>query len=218
MVFAVVYFEDRVPTVEMVARYQARGFELCQYPVHRRERDFFARIQQHLIYIFRFEMPVRGAFQQLEDFHTGQGNLETRVLDVSCFHMMLSHYLQQAGGDSIIALSLAIVANMNLRSLQTGLLVGLAIITFSGCVYRMDVPQGNRIDPTLVKQLRIGMSRNQVEFLLGTSALVDLYHPDRWHYIYFLKTGDDGSIEKRVMTLTFSGDLLTNIDGTLSPG
>ncbi|MDH3388504.1 MAG: outer membrane protein assembly factor BamE [Gammaproteobacteria bacterium] len=82
----------------------------------------------------------------------------------------------------------------------------------------MDVPQGNRIDPALVEQLRIGMSRNQVQFLLGTPALVDLYHPDRWHYIFYLKTGGDGRIEKRVMTLTFSGDLLTNIDGTLSPG
>ncbi|MFZ9038036.1 MAG: outer membrane protein assembly factor BamE [Gammaproteobacteria bacterium] len=44
----------------------------------------------------------------------------------------------------------------------------------------MDIPQGNRIDPALAEQLEIGMSRSQVEFLLGTPAIVDAYHPDQW--------------------------------------
>ena len=52
------------------------------------------------------------------------------------------------------------------------------------------------------------MSRNQVRFLLGTPAIADLYHPDQWHYVFYLKTGDDGKIEKRIMTLNFQGDLL----------
>ncbi len=81
----------------------------------------------------------------------------------------------------------------------------------------MDIPQGNRIDPALVEQLEIGMSRNQVRFLLGTPAIVDLYHPDQWYYVYYLKKGDGSEIEKRVMKLTFSGDLLSSIDGTVNP-
>ena len=82
----------------------------------------------------------------------------------------------------------------------------------------MDIPQGNRVDPELVAQLEIGMSRDQVTFLLGTPAVVDLYRPDQWHYIYYLKRGGDGSIEKRRMTLTFSDDLLAEIEGGLNPG
>ena len=82
----------------------------------------------------------------------------------------------------------------------------------------MDIPQGNRIDAGLVEQLEIGMSRKQVKFLLGTPAIVDLYRPDQWHYIYFLKTGDDGEIEKKRMTLTFSDDLLSKIEGNPNPG
>ena len=82
----------------------------------------------------------------------------------------------------------------------------------------MDIPQGNRIDSAIVQQLEIGMSRNQVEFLLGTPAVVDLYRPDQWHYVYYLKTGDDGEIEKRHMSLTFTSDLLSEIDGSLNPG
>jgi len=107
---------------------------------------------------------------------------------------------------------------MILRLLQTALITGLAIVTLSGCVYRMDIPQGNRIDPALVEQLEIGMSRNQVEFLLGTPSIVDLQHPDQWYYVFYLKTGDDGNIQKSVMTLTFTDDLLSVIDGNLNPG
>ena len=82
----------------------------------------------------------------------------------------------------------------------------------------MDVPQGNRIDAALLQQLEIGMSRSQVEFLLGSPAIVDLYQPDQWHYVYYLKTGDDGEIEIKRMTLTFTNDLLSKIYGTLNPG
>jgi len=107
---------------------------------------------------------------------------------------------------------------MILRLLQTILIFGLAIVTLSGCVYRMDIPQGNRIDPALVEQLEIGMSRNQVEFLLGTPSIIDLHHPDQWYYVFYLKTGDNGEISKSVMTLTFSADLLSMIEGDLNPG
>ncbi len=82
----------------------------------------------------------------------------------------------------------------------------------------MDIAQGNRIDPALVEQLEIGMSRNQVEFLLGSPAVVDLYHPDRWHYVFFYKTGEDGNIVQSRMTLTFTNDLLSSIEGNLTPG
>jgi outer membrane protein assembly factor BamE len=126
--------------------------------------------------------------------------------------------LQQCDPVSIIAPSSVFVGIMILRLLQATLIVGLAIVTLSGCVYRMDIPQGNRIDPELVEQLEIGMSRNQVEFLLGTPAIVDLHHPDKWHYVFYLKTGNDSEISKSVMTLTFSGDLLASIEGDLSPG
>ena len=107
---------------------------------------------------------------------------------------------------------------MILRLFQKILIAGCVIVAFSGCVYRMDIPQGNRIDPALLQQLEIGMSRSQVEFLLGTPAVVDLYQPDLWNYVYYLKSGDDGEIEKRRMTLTFTNDLLSKIDGALNPG
>ncbi len=114
--------------------------------------------------------------------------------------------------DSIIAPCIQGVAGMIFRSFIVFILIS-GIVTLSGCVYRMDIPQGNRIEPEVIEQLSIGMSRSQVEFLMGTPAVVDLYHPDQWHYIYFLKTGDDGKIDQRRLTLTFSNDLLAEIEG-----
>jgi outer membrane protein assembly factor BamE len=90
------------------------------------------------------------------------------------------------------------------------------IVTLSACVYRQDIPQGNRINDNKLAQLAVGMTKIQVEFLLGSPALIDMYHPDDWHYIHFIKAGDSGEIVKRVMTLRFDQSLLASIEGSLS--
>ena len=132
--------------------------------------------------------------------------------------MQVSQNLQQAGANSIIAPSNQRGALMNSRLLRSVLFACSVIVTFPGCVYRMDIPQGNRIDAELIEKLEIGMTRNQVKFLLGTPAVQDPYRPNEWHYVYFLKTGEDGKIESRRMTLVFTDDLLSSIEGSLNPG
>ena len=106
---------------------------------------------------------------------------------------------------------------MNYRFLRSVLVAGCIIVAFSGCVYRMDIPQGNRIDPALIERLEIGMTRNQVMFLLGSPAVLDPHRPDQWHYVYYLKKGTDQKYESRRMTLHFTDDLLFGIEGTLNP-
>ncbi len=99
------------------------------------------------------------------------------------------------------------------------LLILLAtIVTSSACIYRLDIPQGNRIDDEVIAQLKTGMTTRQVEFLLGEPAITDPYYPGVWHYVYYFKSGDDGSIEKRVMTLRFTDDRLSSIEGSLQEG
>ncbi len=88
-----------------------------------------------------------------------------------------------------------------------------AIVTSSGCLYRMDILQGNRINAEAIDQLELGMSRRQVEFLLGEPAIVDIYHPDTWHYVYYLRTGEDLSEQKHLMSLKFENNLLAEIKG-----
>jgi outer membrane protein assembly factor BamE len=88
-----------------------------------------------------------------------------------------------------------------------------SIVSLSACVYRQDISQGNRINDEKLVQLEEGMTKSQVEFLLGTPALIDVHHPDEWYYIHYLKVGNSGDINKRVMTLRFSEDLLMTIKG-----
>ena len=87
----------------------------------------------------------------------------------------------------------------------------------SGCVYKLDISQGNEIDPETVEQLEIGMSRSQVEFLMGTPALIDSLQPNQWHYISYFKNGEDGSVQSSTLTLVFEGDILSRIEGELIP-
>src|ERR1700688_5308179 len=58
--------------------------------------------------------------------------------------------------------------------------------------YRPDVQQGNIITKDMVDQLRTGMTRDQVRFLLGTPMLTDMFHQNRWDYPYYLnrRTGE----------------------------
>ena len=104
---------------------------------------------------------------------------------------------------------------MNFR-LSVIVILLASIVTLPACVYRLDIPQGNRIDAEVIAQLETGMTTRQVEFLLGKPALTDPYRSDVWHYVYYLKFGNDGAIESRVMTLRFTNDQLTSIEGTLN--
>ena len=105
---------------------------------------------------------------------------------------------------------------MNLRQFLI-LCFASIIVTLSACVYRLDISQGNRISDSALSQLQVGMTKKQVEFLLGRPAIIDTFRPDDWHYINYLKQGSDGSVEKNVMTLHFDEDLLADIEGSLNP-
>lgn len=72
--------------------------------------------------------------------------------------------------------------------------------------YRIDVQQGNVLTQEMVSQLRPGLTRDQVRFVLGTPLLVDMFHADRWDYVYRLQKGRTGEVELRRFTVFFDGD------------
>lgn len=91
------------------------------------------------------------------------------------------------------------------------LLSGLGVLTSACQPHRIDVQQGNRIKPEVLQQLKLGMNRNQVIYLLGTPLLQDAFHQNRWDYLYYLKPGNDKARQSAV-TLYFEGDQLVKID------
>lgn len=74
--------------------------------------------------------------------------------------------------------------------------------------YRPDVPQGNIVTREMVDQLRTGMTREQVRFLLGTPLVISVFHQDRWDYVYHLKRGKGVEVQTRKMTVFFKDNRL----------
>lgn len=72
--------------------------------------------------------------------------------------------------------------------------------------YRIDVQQGNVLTQDMVSQLRPGLTRDQVRFVLGTPLLVDMFHANRWDYLYRLQSGRTGEVELRRFTVLFDGE------------
>jgi outer membrane protein assembly factor BamE len=77
----------------------------------------------------------------------------------------------------------------------------------TACVHKIDVQQGNYLDPKTVSKLKLDMTRSQVRFILGSPLLTDPFHPERWDYVYIDYKGGKLKQEKR-LTLMFDGDKL----------
>ncbi len=81
-----------------------------------------------------------------------------------------------------------------------------------GCVYRMDIQQGNLLDAEQIEQVEVGMTRSQVRFLLGTPMVIDSFNPDRWDYVYRLQRGHSRKVGKHHLVVWFESDKVTRIE------
>jgi len=82
--------------------------------------------------------------------------------------------------------------------------------------YRMDIQQGNVVTSKMMLQLRPGMTKSQVRFIMGTPLLVDSFHADRWDYFYQMRK-DGKIIEQRRVILEFDGEALAHVRGDVIP-
>lgn len=83
-------------------------------------------------------------------------------------------------------------------------------------VYRLDIAQGNIVNQEMIDQLKPGMTRRQVRYVMGTPLVVDTFESDRWDYVYSIEKRKERRTQQRV-TLYFDGDILTRIEGDLAP-
>jgi len=76
----------------------------------------------------------------------------------------------------------------------------------SGCVYRMNIQQGNFLEGRTVDQLQVGMTRSQVRYLLGTPMVPATFDKDRWDYLYYFKFGRLNQPVQRHLIVYFKDD------------
>lgn len=89
---------------------------------------------------------------------------------------------------------------------------GAPAITSVLTPYRIDVRQGNYVTQEMVAQLKPGLSREQVRFILGSPLVADMFHVDRWDYVYRFQSGH-GEAQQRGMTVFFQDNKLTRVAG-----
>ena len=109
-----------------------------------------------------------------------------------------------------------------MRTLIRGTLLALAMLVTAGCsysnipfAYEVPVQQGNIITEDMIAELEPGMSRSQVEFVLGKPAINDPFRNNRWDYVYTKAAGGGGDPDR--LTVFFDGDRLERLDGSLAP-
>ncbi len=83
--------------------------------------------------------------------------------------------------------------------------------------YRIDIRQGNYVDQNMVEQLRPGMTRDQVRFVLGTPLIEDTFRKERWDYVYVHAPGGRNP-RQSTLSVFFRDDLLERVSGDLVTG
>jgi len=108
------------------------------------------------------------------------------------------------------------------------LIVAAAVAVLAGCStydsltqrvaqsitpYRITVVQGNFVSKEMAAQMQVGMSRAQVRQVLGTPLLADMFHADRWDYVFYFKRGSTSIVQQRDFVVNFSGDRVASWTG-----
>jgi outer membrane protein assembly factor BamE (lipoprotein component of BamABCDE complex) len=99
------------------------------------------------------------------------------------------------------------------------LLLIATAFALSACsiIYKLPTRQGNIIDQKQLDQLKIGMSQEQVHYLMGTPIAASAFRPDRWDYVGYYKS-PRGDVSERVVSLHFQGDVLARMEGLTPKG
>ena len=105
------------------------------------------------------------------------------------------------------------------------LLLLSCLVLLAGCssrlfqfpgVYKIPIVQGNIITQNMVDQLRPGLTKRQVAFVMGSPMIADPFHQDRWDYVYNYQPGGGVRVGERV-TVYFENDQLVRLTGDYQP-
>ena len=103
------------------------------------------------------------------------------------------------------------------------ILLLLCVFLFAGCswiqfpsIHKVTVQQGNIVSQDMVDKLKIGMTKIQVQYIMGTPLIVDTFDPSRWDY-YYIKVDSNNNKTEQQVSLRFNPDnTLLSVDGDLS--
>ncbi len=101
---------------------------------------------------------------------------------------------------------------MKLGKVLTILLLAAGLF---GCsimsAYRPSIEQGNVYTPENIAKLKIGMSKQQVAYIMGNSILESIFIQDSWDYVHTFQPKGSDIMYKKYLTLYFDDNQLTDI-------
>ena len=83
--------------------------------------------------------------------------------------------------------------------------------------HRIEIQQGNYVTQDMVSQLKPGMTRDQVRFVLGTPLVTDIFHGDRWEYVFRRQKADSRAVEHGRISVFFSDNKLERVEAERVP-
>jgi outer membrane protein assembly factor BamE len=83
-------------------------------------------------------------------------------------------------------------------------------------VYTIDIQQGNIIEQSMIDQLRPGMNQRQVLYIMGSPMLNNVFHKNRWDYVYSNQPSGEDRVQKQI-SLFFENDQIAGIQGDFRP-
>jgi outer membrane protein assembly factor BamE len=92
-----------------------------------------------------------------------------------------------------------------------------AAAVMTGCVYRPPIQQGNLLQYEDIEQVKVGMTRSQVRYLLGTPMVSDPFEPDRWDYVYTLQVSRTSRVDRAHVVVFFEGDKVSKVERKNAP-
>lgn len=99
------------------------------------------------------------------------------------------------------------------KKLTLVLLVSGLLLTACIKPYRPDIQQGNIINNSDLREIRYGMSKQEVLFILGTPMVIDPFNEQRWDYYYSNRNHRKSQTSQRLITALFDGDKLVKLEG-----
>jgi outer membrane protein assembly factor BamE len=127
-------------------------------------------------------------------------------------HSLLTHWIS--------AVSCCLSDRAFMQRAQSACVALMTVTALVACVYKLDIQQGNIVEREKVSQLKTGMTKKQVRFILGTPLVIDTFNQNRWDYYYSIKdysvANSEGAFHQERLTLFFEKDQLVKIDNQLS--
>lgn len=247
VMITLVEFENRLARLEIVAFEQAGLLELRQHAIDGGEPDVHALADQQTIDILRGQVTLIGTLEQVQDLQARISRLEADafqalgILGHDCLCELRRGRRRECAKfgkwpcramlyflpliENLRACRGAFDLNFSMRPFVFPALVAASLLagcSFDSLVskvnpYKIDVRQGNYVDQDMMAQLKKGMTRDQVRFVLGTPLVVDVFRSDRWDYVYRFTPGR-GEPQQRVISVYFVDDKLDRVDGDVQGG